>query len=117
MREILYKKRQSVKHRRKVISIYERAEDKECKTYIRKSFAYIVSLADKSQSSAQDPEIYIKKYYDSKTQTEQFSFKVKGSFFMTKERYVLKVEFCHTLRILIAWKSKVFSPKKSATLT
>ena len=117
MRHILYKKRQSIKNRRKVISINEHTEDKECKTNVRKSFAYVVSLANPDEKTLIEPQIYIKKSFDSKSQVEKFSFRVKGAFYMNKERYTLKVDFCHTLKIDISWKNKVFSPKKSATLT
>lgn len=117
MREILYKKRQSVKYRRKVIAIDESNQDKDCRTHIRKSFAYIVALANPADKALQEPEIYIKKSFNTKRQIEQFSFRVKGAFYMEKDRYVLKVNFCHTLKIDINWKNKVFSPKKSATLT
>jgi hypothetical protein len=117
MREILYKKRQSLKNRRKIISINEHNEDKECRTHIRKSFAYIVTMANPSDGALSEPEIFIKKHFDTKGQEEKFSFRVKGAFYMEKDRYVLRVDFCHTLKIDISWKNKVFSPKKSATLT
>ena len=117
MRNIIYKKKQSLEHRRKLISICENSEDKECKTYVRKSFVYIVSKAEGMEEIPNPPEIFIKKRFDTKSLVERFSFKVKGSFYLTKERILFKVNFCHTLRINIIWKSKIFSPKKSVTLT
>jgi hypothetical protein len=117
MKEILYKKRQSLKYRRKIIAIDEHNEDNDCRTHVRKSFAYIVTMANPAEGALSAPEIHIKKNFDSKAQTEKFSFRVKGAFYMEKDRYVLKVNFCHTLKIDIYWKNKVFSPKKSATLT
>jgi len=117
MKDILYKKRQSLKNRHKVISISERSEDKDCKTHVRKSFAYMVSKTEPIDYGDGHPEIYIKKSFNSKTREERFSFKVKGFFFMNQRRSVLKVDFCHTLNIHIAWKKKAFSSNKSATLT
>ena len=117
MRNITYKKKQSLEHRRKLISICENSEDKECKTYVRKSFVYIVSKAESAEEQPAAPEIYIKKRFDTKSLTERFSFRVKGSFYLTQDRNLFKVNFCHTLRINIIWKSKIFSPKKSVTLT
>ncbi|MDZ4242793.1 MAG: hypothetical protein U1D99_08195, partial [Candidatus Omnitrophota bacterium] len=63
------------------------------------------------------PEVYIRKRFNTRTCEEQFSFRVKGHFYIAQERTQLKVDFCHTLRIHILWKSKLFSPKKPVTLT
>lgn|SRR3989338_11689257 len=117
MRNIIYKKKQSLEHRRKIISICENSEDKECKTYIRKSFIYIISKVEAMGENQNPPEIFIKKRFDTKSLVERFSFRVKGAFYITRERNLFKVDFCHTLRINIIWKSKLFSPKKSVTLT
>lgn len=117
MKEILYRKRQSLKYRRKLIAIQEHNEDKDCTTHIRKSFAYLVAMASPSDGALTEPQIFIKKYRDSKGQVENFSFRVRGAFYMERDRYMLKVDFCHTLKINIHWKNKVFSPNKSVTLT
>jgi hypothetical protein len=117
MRKICYKKRQSLKNRRKRISIHEVSEDKDCKTDVQKSFIYIVSRVSQVTGKTQNPEIFIRKAFDSRTRQEKFRFKVKGSFFLTRDRNLFKVDFCHTLYIAIIWKNKIFSPKKSVTLT
>lgn len=117
MRNITYKKKQSLEHRRKLISISENSEDKECKTYVRKSFIYILTKAEEMAENYNPPEVFIKKRFDTKSLNERFSFRVKGAFYLNKERNLFKVDFCHTLRINIVWKSKIFSPKKSVTLT
>ena len=116
MREILFKNATSVKKRRKVILISELSEDKECKTYIRKSFVYIITPEVRIDQPVPQPDIYIRKAYSTKTKQEKFSFRVKGFFYVAKEATFFKVSFCHGLKINILWKSKVFSPK-SATLT
>ncbi len=117
MREIMYKKRQSIIHRRKCITIDERAEDKDCKTHVRKNFIYIVRKTKKIKKRFNKPEVHIKKTFDSNTLVEGFSFRVKGSFSMNSGRHFFNVDFCHTLKINIKWKNKIFSPNKSATLT
>ena len=117
MRDILYKKRQSLKNHRKMISINEHSEDKECKTHVRKSFIYIVKGVAKVDGAVSQPDIYIKKFFDTKSGREDFSFRVKGAFFMTRGHGIFKIHFCHTLKINITWKNKVFSPNKSVTLT
>lgn len=117
MKDILYKKRESLKHRRKMISIIEHTEDEKCRSAVHKSFVYIVTRADSVENTVAKPEIYIRKAFDTKLQEEKFSFRVKGCFYMARDRFIFKVDFCHTLRIDIVWKHKVFSPKKSVTLT
>jgi hypothetical protein len=84
---------------------------------VRKSFVYIVSPVDEIEANVRAPEIDIKKSFDTKKREEKFSFRVKGEFSITQGRRQFKVDFCHTLKIDIIWKGKIFSPKKSATLT
>ena len=117
MREIAYRKKQSLKNRCKVISITENSEDNECKTMVRKSFVYILTEVKCINESLGKPEIFIRKSFDTRLRDEKFNFRVKGGFYMTQERDIFKVDFCHTLNIHIKWKGKIFSPKKSATLT
>ncbi len=116
MRKILYKKLTSLHNRSKAISVAETSEDKECKTYVKKSFVYVVTPEPAQASTAQAPDIFIKKSYDTRTKEEKFSFRVKGIFFINREQSVFRVDFCHTLNIHITWKPKVISPK-SVTLT
>ena len=117
MKKVLYKKRQSLKHRRKVIAMHEFCEDQDCRTHVRKSFVYIVTSAHHGESPVESPQVYVRKFYDTKLHHEKFSFRVKGAFYMTKDRAIFRVDFCHTLKIDIHWKNKIFSPKKSVTLT
>ncbi len=117
MRKILYKKRHSFKHRRKIILIKEMAEDKECRTIVQKSFIYKIRNSGYTNTVDTHPEIFVRKHIDNKQQKEVFHFKVKGSFSLRQGRHSYKVEFCHILKINIFWKAKIFSPKKSGTLT
>lgn len=117
MRTIEYKKRHSLKHHRKVICINEHNEDKDCKTHVHKSFVYVVRTAEDTNTPLKEPHIFIRKRFNSKAKQEHFAFKVKGAFYMSRDRGLFKVDFCHALRIAIDWKDKIFSPKKSANLT
>ena len=117
MREISYRKKQSLEHRRKMISIHECSEEKDCATSVRKNFIYILTRVGAVSQPAEKPEIFIRKSLNTCLREEKFSFRVKGSFFMARHRDIFRVDFCHTLRIDIVWKQKAFSPKKSATLT
>lgn len=117
MKQVLYKKRQSLKNRRKMIRLSERSEDKDCKTHVCKNFVYLVQRVSFIEGGMVLPQVYIKKSYDSKQKMERFSFRVKGSFYIRRDRVLLKVHFCHSLRIQIYWKSKEMAPKKTAPLT
>ncbi len=117
MKEILFKKKSDLKRRTKLLSISQDNEDKDCKTHVQKSFSYIVSGAESREEEIVAPQVYIRKTLNTKTHVEQFCFEVKGSFYMSHNRCLLKVRFHHTLVIDITWKDKVFSPKKSAVLT
>ena len=117
MKNILYKKRQSIKNHRKVVSINEHSDEKDCVTHVRKSFSYIVSRTDNGKYEVEVPEIFIKKAFDTKQCKENFSFRVRGAFFIKQNIDIFKVDFCHTLKIELEWKNKAFSPKKSVTLT
>jgi len=117
MRQLVYKKRQSLRNRRKGIAIHEFSEDKDCKTQVRKNFAYKVTRVEQVEGPGERPQIFILKEFNTQTKEEKFTFRVRGDFFLTRDRYVFKVEFCHTLRIGIHWKKNIFSPKKSVTLT
>ena len=87
MREILFRNMTSVPKRRKAILISERSEDKECKTYVRKSFVYIVTPEVRVEQPIPQPDIYIRKSYSTKTKEEKFSFRVKGYFYVAKEGF------------------------------
>ncbi len=116
MRRILYKKMTSLQNRSKAISVAETSEDKECKTYVKKSFVYMVTPELKIDATQSPPDIYIKKSYDTRTKEERFSFKVKGLFYINRDQMYFRVDFSHSLNIHITWKPKVLSPK-SVTLT
>jgi len=117
MKQITYKKRHSLKNHRKFVLINEHNDEKDYKTAVRKSFVYkIVGVEEADQESCR-PEIYIRKEIDHLTKQEKFSFRVKGHFYLKQNESTLRVEFCHSLKIIIYWKTKIFSPKKSETLT
>lgn len=110
MRDILYKKRKSFKNHRETISVSEYSSDKECETRIRKSLVCIATRVQEVGEQTGQPEIYVKKSFDTKLRQENFSFRVKGFFFLTRKCVVFRVDFCHTLRINIVWKNKSFFP-------
>lgn len=117
MKKILYKRNKNVKKGTKCFSISQKTEDKECVTLIKKNFMYKVSPSKDLNPKVEPPRIDIVKGFDTKKKVEKFEFNVKGCFYMMHERMLVKVSFQHSLKIKLVWKSKIFSPKKSAILT
>jgi hypothetical protein len=115
MRDILHKTKEVLQGRGKTVIIREHAEDKECVSDVRKTFIYIAQEVD-IQEDTPTPQVHIAKSYDSLTRDEKFCFHVKGIFYVNRNRRLVKVGYCHTLRIRLHWKSKVSSPKKSVTM-
>src|SRR3990167_2576106 len=117
MREVLYEKRLDPAKRGKVFTIDPETTDKKCTTKICKSFRYKVDRAKESDPRNRPPLVFIRKSFDTKRCIESFRFHVKGFFFISHGKELLRVRFNHALDITIHWKAKDFSPKKSASLT
>ncbi len=117
MKHVIFRNRTSQEHHRKMISIDEFAQDKDAKTHVRKSFLYQVNVVENGDFEEKSPEMFIQKRIDTKKQFEEFCFRTKGSFCISNGAQVVRVEFSHALKIQLHWKHKVFSPKKSVTLT
>ncbi len=115
MRNIFHKTTGILKGRGKVITLREHAEEKECVTDVRKNFIYLATQAQ-SEEKQSIPQVHIKKSFDSVGRDEKFSFRVKGYFYVNHSRRLMKVDYCHTLRINLHWKSKDSTPKKTVTM-
>ena len=111
MKHVIYKNRTSQQHHRKLVSINEFNQDNELKTHIRKSFLYrIVSIVD-NDTNDYAPEVYIQKHIDTKNKTEEFCFRVRGSFVTMGAKGLVRVEFSHRLKINVKWAVKISPPK------
>lgn len=117
MRTVQFKKKTDLNKKTKVFSITQKTEDKKCVTRVYKSFLYNVSPTAKIAPVIEQPQVNIKKCFDSEKAIEKFKFKVTGNFHITHNRVLFRVDFKHSLIIHIKWKNKVFSPKKSEILT
>ena len=115
MRDILHKTTGILKGRGKVITLREHAEEKECITDVRKNFIYLATEAQ-SEEKQSIPQVHIKKSFDSASRDEKFSFRVKGFFYVNHNRRLMRVDYCHTLRINLHWKAKVTTQKKTVTM-
>ena len=116
MKQVFHKIRSALKERAKIITILENSEDQECVTRIQKNFIYVLSVPVNDSEELPDPDIRIKKSFDTKTRDERFCFRIRGAFYVTKNRRIMRIDFCLTLKIHLKWKTKVFSPKKSVTV-
>ncbi len=115
MRDIFHKTTGILHGRGKLITLHEHAEEKECVTDVRKHFLYMateVPFEDKPSV----PKVHIKKFFDSVSREEKFCFRVKGFFYVNHSRRLMKVDYCHTLRICLHWKLKASTPKKTVTM-
>ena len=117
MKQLLFRKRRNIEKRSKTIVMKSVTEEKDSITSIRKSFLYAVSPADHEEPIVERPQMFIRKCVDSEKGTEKCRFRVKGYFYITHERRRLKITFHHNLNIVVTWKKKIFSPKKSEVLT
>jgi hypothetical protein len=101
MREIAFKNETSTAKHRKIISLIEKTEKEGYSISSQKSIIYIVNSARTPVRDLEQPEYHICKFYDSKEKIEKFSLRVKGVSYITQDGGVLKVDFCHALRIEI----------------
>jgi vacuolar-type H+-ATPase subunit E/Vma4 len=116
MKQLLHTSRSAFHNQVKMIKIVEKAEDQECLTHVRKTFVYVVLAALDEAEKLPEPQIKIRKSFDTKTREEKFSFRIKGGIYVNHHRRLIRVDYSHTLRINLKWKTKVFSPKKSVTM-
>jgi hypothetical protein len=116
MKQLMHTSRTAFHNQVKIIRIVEKSEDSECATLVRKAFVYVLSPVLDEAEKLPEPQIKIRKSFDTKTREEKFSFRIKGGIYVNHNRRLLRVDYSHTLRINLKWKSKVFSPKKSVTM-
>ena len=115
MRDILHKTTEIYNGRGKVISLREHAEEDESITDVRKNFIYVASEVPNEEKQG-EPQVHVKKSFDSVTHDEKFSFRVKGFFYVNRNRRLVKVGYSHTLRINLHWKVNSHTPKKTVTM-
>jgi hypothetical protein len=115
MRDVLHKTTGILKGRGKVITLREHADEKDCVTHVRKNFIYLATEAQEEVPQP-PPQVRIAKSFDSVARDEKFVFRVKGFFYVNHGRRPMKVDYCHTLRITLHWKTKTGSPKKTVSM-
>jgi hypothetical protein len=115
MRDILHKTKEILKGRGKRIVIHEHSQDKKCVSDVRKNFLYLAQEVD-HEEEPQKPHVSVNKSFDSVNRDEKFIMRVKGYFYVNRNRRLVKIAYYHTLRILLHWKSAVYAPTKSVTM-
>ena len=115
MRDILHKTKEILKGKGKRIVIHEHAQDKECVSDVRKNFLYIAQEVDHEDEPIA-PQVHVRKSFDSLNRNEKFSMRVRGFFYVNRNRRLVKIAYYHTLKILLHWKTAVVSPSKSVTM-
>lgn len=115
MKELLHKRRRDLDRGTKLITINSRSEDKESSTRVRKSFLYHVTKSEMTQAAVCQPQIFIRKSFDTKHKIEKFCFQIKGCFFTTNGDLVAKVYFHHCLNVQISWKDFLLPQEASGS--
>src|SRR5437868_10032259 len=67
MKQVLHTSRAAFHKRAKIIKIVEKSEDQECLTHVRKTFVYVLSTVVDETEKLGDPQIKIRKSFDTKT--------------------------------------------------
>lgn len=116
MKNVVYVKKELTGRTGRFVSIRELQRDKECETRIMKNFVYLVHRADILPDELPKPRINITKRIDTESQTEGFRFKVKGTVYMKQNRFIYRVDYCHSLFIRMVWKTHVLSSKGPVAL-
>ena len=99
MKEILYRNRTSTKNKRKIISLSERVQKGNALVHTHRMFIYVIVKEVESVGKLPAPVFSIIKNTNTKTKDERFLFRVKGVFYIIKEKGFLLVSFSHSLRI------------------
>ncbi|MBF0123359.1 MAG: hypothetical protein HQL21_08165 [Candidatus Omnitrophica bacterium] len=116
MKDVVYLKKELGHRAGRYVSIREFQSDKECESRITKNFVYLVHNADTIPQNLPKPRIDITKRIDTESQTEGFRFKVKGVVYMKQNRFIYRVDYCHSLFIRMVWKTHVLSSKGPVAL-
>ena len=115
MKNVIYSKKDLMRHCGRAISVREKEADKDCDTSIRKSFVYLVHGADAIPEKVPAPHVRVIKIVNSMSQREIFFLRVKGTVYFKQNRFIHRVDYMHSLVVKMLWKDHVLS-SDSATL-
>ncbi len=101
MRDLLYKNLTSRDKRRKVIACSEISDKQGVRSIIRRHFIYMVKEVSGASPQKPEPYLYVLKVRDTKTQTEKFLCRIKGSVFVVHNGKLFLIIFQHSLKITL----------------
>jgi hypothetical protein len=114
MKTVTYRKRDLARFKGRFVAIREVHPDADCDTNIAKNFIYLLSRVDQLPDKPPTPTINVIKRIDTAANTETFRLKVKGEIFISRGRFIYRVEYCHSLKVRLLWKIHVLSSKPAA---
>ena len=96
MKNVTYLKRDLSGNKGRVVSVRESLSTKECDSQIAKNYVYLVRSVDMIPEEIPSAQIYMDKKIETDTQKEGFRFKVKGAVYIKKNRFIYRVDYCHS---------------------
>jgi len=106
VKRVLLKNRNNEKKGIKALGISSHYEDKHTMTLVRKKYIYHFLRVQDQHYKKDDPQIRIKKTLNSKKRIKDFTFRVRGHFFVRHEGVLLEVKYRHYLNMQTIWKTK-----------
>lgn len=116
MKNVVYMKRDLSANKGRAVSIREILNDKDCDSRIIKNYVYLVRRVDSVPEEIPKAQINVVKNIDTDAQEEMFRLRVKGMVFIKQNRFVYRIDYCHSLLIRMVWKTHVLSSQDPAAL-
>lgn len=113
MKDVVYRKRDLFKNRGRIVSVIENVAQHDSSTRVVKNFVYMVSRVDAVPKTLPTPKIRMLKGVDTQAREERFVFKVKGSVYIKEKRFIFELRYCHSLNVLMQWKTALVPAEKS----
>jgi len=99
MRDLIFKNLTSDDKRRKVITCAELIDQEGIRTNIYRHFVCRICNVKKAEQALPQPTLYVVKKRDSKSLSEAFYCRIKGSMYVINNENIYSIDFIHSLRI------------------
>jgi len=102
MRDLVYKNITSNDRTRRIIASLEDYSRQGLHTTVVRHFICIVRrIKDAANYANENPQIYVFKYLNNKSQEEKFFCRVRGSVCITQGGNLFLINFCHSVKIKV----------------
>jgi len=101
MRDLLFRNLTSLDRKRKILSSSEIFDKSGVRTIVRRHFMYIVREVQDQDVTKQSPALFVLKHRDTRSRTEKFFCRMKGSVYAVSKGKVYLVIFMHSLKITL----------------